>query len=783
MNHSTIQAKPGKNPDQKPQGQHQQEHSLPTPSLGGMHIQRDPRSRNPNSLMQLQRSIGNRAVGSMLGVNQISKAPQNAPVIQRKFDGALEGKSTEEAMQLLKEAGYTLRPFHRDKIERLRVSTAPRETVSSLEGLATEIGLGPLKKTTTEESQSTPSGRNFKVVPRTQKSGGTSTEPSSTQPETPKYNFKVPVKKSKVEDTSTTPEPTPEVTPKLKRKVKGSSGISIGGGTEWTQASSKIAVKGFAEQGEPPQDFGQLSMTYSFIETGLTFHANVFSNPKLMWEQGDKVTITLQFKNGTSHLIGDLRVQKTGNIVTLDGAVTFDDLASMLKAELPSKGSVEDKREALAGKSSQMGLLAMWRTKEDVGEQHRSGGIDQKGGSGLINVSATPITESTLKKTETENIRNVGWNENEIATKERPIVKKFPNLFKLGSEIATTLEAESEYIVGWAEYDHILKRMGELSSKSVEELIKEFGIQKEVKASVKHYEDTYYDLDLGIEEGKDRFPLLERDIVFRRRSVPKEKNDGVGDPEGTNLIAIKGRSVTSEGEAIRLASQFQANYDLLDKEQQTEVMNFLRSEQVDNPFARTLQDKLGENVGLLERAKSLKKSVEVKSQRTKYKLWLENSTMIDLSVDAASGHIDGYEAEPVVYSFEFGVGHPGLSTGVSGGGLSEEDPVTLKLQQDIEDIDTSQKEGTYDLRTHGTKPGKLTQIKNRQEKTNTLVHRPYHVPKDLDNDRLFQKDDYIQYKNLRDLLIKDLFGLKKDKLDRGGNKAKVLAQMIQSGGI
>ena len=525
-------------------------------------------------------------------------------------------------------------------------------------------------------------------------------------------------------------------------------------------------------------------MTYGFTETGLNLRANVFSNPKLMWEQGDKVTITLQFKNGTSHHIGDLRVQKTGNIVSLQGAVTFAALANMLKVTLPTEGSVEDKRELLAGASAQMGLLAMWRTKEDVGEQHRSGGIDQKGGSGLINVSATPINEGTLKKTETENIRNVGWNENEIATEDRPIVKKFPNLIKLGAEIATTLEAESEYLVSAGKYARIIKSMSGLEGKSVPELSEKYGIQKEVKGSVKNYEDTYYDLDLGIEEGKDRFAMLERDIVFRRRSVPKEKNNGEGDPENTNLIAVKGRSVTSGSEALRLASQFQANYDLLNKEQQVEVMNFLRSEQVDNPFARTLQNALGKDVGLLDRAKGLKKSVEVKSQRTKYKLWLVNSTMIDLSVDAASGHIDGYDAEPIVYSFEFGVGHPGLSTGSSGGGgLEEEDPVALKLNEDMKKIDEVQKNGTYDLNVHGTKPGKLTQLKNRQEKTNTLVHRPYHVPKDLDNERLFEKDDYVQYMNLRDFLIKDLFGMKKGKLKRGGNKAKVLAQLIQSGGI
>ena len=318
--------------------------------------------------------------------------------------------------------------------------------------------------------------------------------------------------------------------------------------------------------------------------------------------------------------------------------------------------------------------------------------------------------------------------------------------------------------------------MDKFSGTGAKQLLEEFGIQKEVKPSVKHYVDTYYDLDLSTDTKKDdSLPLLDNKIVFRHRSVPKSLNSGEVDPEGTNLIAIKGRSVEDKGEAIRLAAQFQAQYDLLRDDKMAEVLSFLRSQQVDNPFARILQDALGDqNAELLRKATGVKKALTVTSKRTKYKLWLVNTTMIDLSVDEARGEMDGYPKrnDDVVYSFEVGVGHPGLSTGSTGTcGLSEEDPRLLQLQKELEDIPDE---------SLGPKTIKLDTIKRRQQKTSTLVHRPYHVPEDLNNPRLFEKDDYKQYMNLRDDLINRLFGMDKTQLGRGGNKAKLLADKIKT---
>jgi hypothetical protein len=698
----------------------------------------DLQSLPPNQLLRLQRTVGNQAVVSLLGQTPSLPHPhRQTSSIQRKLgDGLAQysrikyqstGKSgeepipksiTETAAVLLEELGklYTLPTgmklgILKSKLEKLIKSDYP---YSSLTEIAVSVGLAseaPMTKDDTTTTETSESG---------EEPGGMS------------------------------------------------------GGTTWTPNEDGLArTRVTAVKGEPPQEFGQLALKYEFNTKGLKFTADVFSNPKLIWEHGDKVSISLQFKNGASYLIGDLRVQKEGNIIKLDVEISYSSLAGIMGIPVP-QGNVEKKRAALALGSAQMGVLAMWRTVDDKGEQHRSGGIDQKGGSGLINVSATPITEETLKKTEDEGIRNVGWNENEKNNPDRPVYKSFPNLIKLEEEIATTLEAESEYMVSKDGYQKILLAMSSISGKDKEELLKSFGITKEVKASEKVYIDTYYDLATD-DESDTSLPLLENNIVFRRRSVPKELNKGEGDVEGTNLIAIKGRSVTNDGEAIRLASQFQAQYDLLDPSKQEEVMSFLKSEMVDNPFARTLQDALekAKQGEVLEQATHLKKALTVISKRTKYKLWLENSTMIDLSVDEARGQMDSVEPsdDHVVYSFEFGVGHPGLSTGATGsGGLAEEDP---KLKKLVEERDKAKKEGNL-----GSQTIKSDQIKARQSKTSQLVHRPYHVPKDLENESLFKKDDYTQYKNLRDAIIAKLFEMDKTSLDRGGNKAKLLAQKM-----
>ncbi|MHB8628785.1 MAG: hypothetical protein ACYDBJ_26565 [Aggregatilineales bacterium] len=433
--------------------------------------------------------------------------------------------------------------------------------------------------------------------------------------------------------------------------------------------------------------FGQLKLENDtwpdsgFRDDGLHITLEVKSNPQKIWKTGDLVELSLQRGKKGPVKLGDLYIKLGGNAVVMTIYYTYPELESMMSCK---PGSISgnngaQKRQQLGSCIPQIGLLATWRTAEGKGEQHRSGGIDQKMGSGLINVLDVDLP--MLEKT--ESIRNINWNESQVATLKRPIVAAFPGLIQTGKEISTTLEAESEYLISEQDFLGLLRKMEAFKAQKGQHPA--YGLEpgKDVESEQKKYVDTYYDLDI---EGGEANPLLESDIVFRRRDVPKLDKGPIiqkGDPEGTRLIAIKGRSVAKGGtsESLRLASQFEAQYDLLTPGQQPEILKFLRSEQKDNPFARTLLDALGEKRGAtLDKAKGLKKSVTVTSTRYKYKLWMPGGTMIDLSIDEAEGEMGGYEKKAKVWSFEFGVGHPGLSTSTGGGGgLSEEDPVLNQL--------------------------------------------------------------------------------------------------------
>jgi hypothetical protein len=286
----------------------------------------------------------------------------------------------------------------------------------------------------------------------------------------------------------------------------------------------------------------------------------------------------------------------------------------------------------------------------------------------------------------------------------------------------------------------------------------EYLIEKMEAVDKKEFTDTYFDLQSDSDTENKLFPLLENEIVFRKRHVAT-------DEKGTNLIAIKGRTQKGEGEnseeAIRLASQIQMRFDPSDEAQQEEIQKFLRT-QGDNAFGRVVRTALKAKgvEHLLDEGFKVKKSLTVRSERTKYKIFLADSTMIDFSADEAWGSTEKIPEteENKVYSFEFGVGHPGLVAGAtaSTGGLAEEDP---KLKE---------------LESRESSVSKESMIRDHVSQRNALVHRPYHVEKDLLNPTLFGKSDYQQYKNLRDAIMGKLFKYSEKPL-KGGNKAKVLA--------
>jgi len=538
-------------------------------------------------------------------------------------------------------------------------------------------------------------------------------------------------------------------------------------GTTFVRESRRGTVETEIET-KPNSGWGGLTVSYQLDGEGLKFRAQVLANPDLVWADGDTIPVTLQPDTLPDKCIGEIKMPRgAANAVSIHVQYTYEELARLAKADLKGCRDGPAKREKIADTLPQMGVLAMWRTEEGRGEQHRSGGIDQKGGSGLINIVST-ITTEALGTTE-QYIRNVGWNEGELMKAGRPIYDQFPHLLQLEKEMATTLEAESEYMVTPEDYTRIKAAMATLVSMDPATLERDYAIVQPVKAAEeKVYEDTYYDLGGTTDEGA--FPLLASDIVFRRRSVAT-------DPAGTNLIAIKGRSQKSAdgGEAIRLAAQIQTQYDLLAPDQQAEVRDFLRT-QGDNAFGRVLQDALRARgrADLLEQSFTIKKALAVSSIRTKYKMWLANQTMIDFSLDKAYGSTDEIpkSEDNVVYSFEFGVGHPGLVASASGAGLAEEEQ-SPELSR-IKVLEERQKTEP----TKGREALLAAKQAEYQKTRSRLVHRPYHVPKDLENPSLFAKGDFAQYQNLRNDIISKLFRLDRGALLKGGNKAKVLAEKM-----
>jgi hypothetical protein len=137
----------------------------------------------------------------------------------------------------------------------------------------------------------------------------------------------------------------------------------------------------------------------------------------------------------------------------------------------------------------------------------------------------------------------------------------------------------------------------------------------------------------------------------------------------------------------------------------------------------------------------------VVSQRVKFTIELEHSTTVDFSADFAEGFVLGSNISASIFSFEFGVGHPGLNTAATS---------------------TSAQSSASNVRV-----GEFLQ---KEKQAAGKIIRPYHVPADLENPHLFTKPDFRQYKKLRDtVLTKVLNPNGRVRLGAGGNKATLLA--------
>ncbi|MEU3506403.1 hypothetical protein ABZ733_00540 [Streptomyces longwoodensis] len=416
------------------------------------------------------------------------------------------------------------------------------------------------------------------------------------------------------------------------------------------------------------------------------------------------------------------------NRIQFDASYTWAQLARLLS--LPAAEG--DPRYRVCTAFPQLGVEARWYDRLAGGKNgviHTSGGNKLKDGSGQIVLK--PITQKDREASEV--VRNTDWNLSEVLRESRPVYATHRDLLQPGKEMATTLEAESEFLVDAGQYQHVLAELSHLldtpglwPALGIHDLTCDDLDQKSKRVEPRVSKDSYFDIP-GL-------PLLTQGVVLRRREVPKKDKDGV------YLFAVKGRTVSLGGagkERIRLASQVH----LIDPVDQVRLERFLADTSVDNAFARVLHDAVPRFD-----PRDVAIRLVVHSKRVKYTFTLANSTTVEFSADEATAAFGTKSA--TLHCIEFGVGHPGLFIGQDSGAQGSADPVSAApVQQQL--------------------PGGTP-----------LVMRPYHVPRDLDNPALFEKRDYRQYQALRDSVLAHLFKTAEPKLEPSGNKAQRLARLL-----
>lgn len=502
------------------------------------------------------------------------------------------------------------------------------------------------------------------------------------------------------------------------------------------------------------KDTARIDITSSFNDDALTIEYTVLSNPEYMcvrqYPKGkepkapdvrDLVPLQLETKpDDVADVMCVVEPPAEQNCATGTVRYTWKALAQAMKIPGAEAMNNLDAKSAVTSAVSELGVKAQWLASVagKNNQNHTSGGLRQKGGSGKVPLGA--ISNSDYQKTEKDK-RITDWNSGEKLKSTRPVFQKFAGIMAEGKELATTLEAESEFVVRPERFLTIVEKMKTLAT--TKEYWSHFGILKMTKSDPKQYTDTYY--DIAGSKGNDN-ELLKRGIVLRERSVKT-------DPEDTFLFAVKGASKQKEGtsESIRMAAQVN-----LSKKKVTgeggggELDKLVQDTSVDNAFGRTLDHALsgGRDVDsggdhmkkLMGDSGHIKPALQIQSTRYKFLMELDGGTAIDFSADRAEGKqiVDGKVVEPeggvppVVHSFEFGVGHPNLTASA----------------------------------TPSTSSGPQT------------VERPYHVPRDLENPDLFEKTDYKQFEKLRDGVMKEALVDKGEKLEKGGNKAQLLAKAL-----
>ncbi|MGH1551989.1 hypothetical protein ACRAWF_07025 [Streptomyces sp. L7] len=184
------------------------------------------------------------------------------------------------------------------------------------------------------------------------------------------------------------------------------------------------------------------------------------------------------------------------NRIQFDAFYTWAQLARLLG--LPTAEG--DLRHRVCTVFPQLGVEARWYDRLASGANgvlHTSGGNKLKDGSGQI--AMRPITQDDRKASEV--VRNTDWNLSEVLRASRPVYVTYRDLLQPGKEMATTLEAESEFLVRLDQYGLVLSKLTELlhtpglwpklgiTDLKCDDLDKETG-----KAEPRVSKDSYFDV-------------------------------------------------------------------------------------------------------------------------------------------------------------------------------------------------------------------------------------------------------------------------------------------------
>jgi hypothetical protein len=488
---------------------------------------------------------------------------------------------------------------------------------------------------------------------------------------------------------------------------------------------------------------------YSVNEDGLSFQVTVLSNLGHVAVPHDLIPVTLESPDGRDlDTVIVLTPPPDQNVCTFSASYTWNQLAKLLDLRRPTGSPA---REAVLLSLPQAGVRAEWWDNKNGpnAPAYYSGGIEQKNGSGRIDLR--PVTIGDLKESET--VRKTTWSAGEPLRESRPVYRAFKDLLQPGMEMATALEAESEFLITGEQHVSVVAKLRALYAQPDD--LKALGVVLMSAEDVRRCNDIYYDVP--------ELTLLRNAIILRRRRF------GTDEP-GAFLLTVKGRTVSkpgAPGERIRLA----AHAHLIEDAGPSRLRDFLADDNLDNAFARVLADALSPHSAPSAGSREwqdVAPRLFITAQRVRYSFELEHSTTIDLSADSATGTDPATGRSRTIHTVAFGITHPGLRLDDTGSSSSS-------------GSSTGNGAGRrgHGAAGHGENAAGGNGSGAVAARRRVLVTRPYHVPADLENPALFEHRDYARFQELRDRMMHHLFGYAAKDLAIGGSKAHTLAVLLR----